>query len=470
MLAVMDAVLTRTRTAALAVAALAAVLGGCSADSGGGSQPAAPLAVFEGPSGSVEGLFPAEFFSGSYELVGEGYEFEIKPVHVDALPDWTAEEEGGAEGHFTLELRDAAGAALRRVPFDAAQHYVNNDGSEDGFFVFWLHRPPVYDSYAIYRDGQEQLVVQRSAHAPTAVISGVSEGQVFAYDDTIELGVELHDEDGDELVYQLYYSTGIDNGYERLGSRLRTDRAVSLATSGLKGSKQARFAVSVSDGTRAVLVESPAFQIPYQTPEVDIKAPRDGYRFTGFRRVTLEAWIQDKDHFADDFGTHGTVVWSSNIDGVIEPESVNDSGTVQKIQFSTRLLSEGHHTLTVTATDTTGLVGTDSAPMFVQHESYVPPPPPPQFRAQDDYAETQVGETIDIDVAVNDVAEEGYNYIQVNTPPELGDAEAVQLDNGFYYIRYTALAAGRDEFTYDICTGDHDCRTATVFVTVDPAG
>ena len=79
--------------------------------------------------------------------------------------------------------------------------------------------------------------------------------------------------------------------------------------------------------------------------------------------------------------------------------------------------------------------------------------------------ETRVGETIDIDVARNDTAEAGYSYTQVDSPPELGTAEVAQLD-----IRYTALAEGQDEFTYGICKRSGDCRTATVHVTVRPAG
>ena len=382
---------------------------------------------------------------------------------------WPADriDDSYTEGFF-IEFRDAAGNAVRREPLDATE-YDNDDGTFDGFFGAWVAAPPVYDSYAILRRGEAMITVPRSPNPPTATITGVTEGQRFEHDDTITLELDLADPDGDQLTYELYYSTGPEQGYEYAGQLLGggdnwTDPVIELSAGALAGSAQARLAVSVSDGVNSVFVETPAFQIPYRTPQVDILASK-GNRFLGeVRWAEFEVRIEDRDGFYDG---QGTLVWESDLDGVIGTSAGSRART---LQFYTGKLSEGHHTLTVTATDATGLSGSASVPMYILHESYVPPPPPPQFRAQDDYAETQVGETIDIDVSINDTTEMGSDYIQVNTPPVLGTAEVVTLESGFQDIRYTALAAGRDEFQYDICTGDHDCRTGTVYVTVNPAG
>ena len=446
----------------LAMLAVAVLAAGCV---GGGSTVPSVGPVHSAPPGAPEAV-PNEYFHGSFECGSAGCQAEMDPV---VLAFWPADspEDDPTEGFF-IEFRDAAGNMVRWAGLDATE-YNDDDGTLKGFIRSWVVAPPGYASYAVLRHGEEMITVPRSPNPPTAKLTGVTAGQRFGHEDTITLELELADPDGDQLTYRPYYSTGPERGYESIGSLLgtsinKTDPVIELSAGALAGSAQARLAVSVSDGVNSTFVETPAFQIPYRTPQVELLASK-GDRFLGEGRwAEFEVRVDDRDGFYDG---QGTLVWASDLDGII---GTSAGSRVRTIQIYTRKLSEGQHTLTVTATDSTGLSGTASAPMFVLHESYTPPPPSPRFRAQDDYAKTQVGETIDIDVAVNDVAEEGYSYIQLNTAPVLGEAEAVVVTGSSEDIRYTALAAGRDEFTYDICTGDHDCRTATVFVTVDPAG
>ena len=445
-------------------------VGGSGVGGGGGSGPVD--AVFAGPSGAVEGLFPTELFGGWFEDRGAGFEVVMDPVFNDSQPDWSAEE-ADAVGHFMLELRDRAGSVVRQVPFDASQAWRNEDGSVDGFFGFWLYRAPVYDSYAIYKDGQELLAVQRSPNPPTAAISGVSEGQRFGHDDTIELQLELRDTDGDELVYFLYYSPDITQGYERLiDSRSYRDTTVTLKAGSLRGSEQARFAVSVSDGARATFVESPAFEVARHTPVVKIQAPESGYRFLGGQWATLKAHVEDIDDFADSRGTYGTVVWESDLDGIIEPSRGGDQGSLQTLQLYTPRLSEGDHTLTLTVTDTTGRTGSHSVPMQILHKSYNPPEPPP-FQAKYDNADTQTGHTTHIDILTNDILsfDVGSPRFDDNSRPELGEAEIIHDPDGYPMVAYTAHAPGEDHFRYIVCAEEDPshCTSARVHVTVSPA-
>jgi len=122
------------------------------------------------------------------------------------------------------------------------------------------------------------LKVERSANTPDVSISGVIEGQLYGIGDIINLSWAGTDLDGDALTYRVYYSTDGGNTYYNFtfygaieGSM---ENPVALETTNtnwavevdflvgiLDVSNQARFAVSVSDGTRSTFVESPVFKV-----------------------------------------------------------------------------------------------------------------------------------------------------------------------------------------------------------------
>ena len=426
------------------------------------SDASSPVVTWLGEDGSFEKVFPAEHFFGDFYFDGSRYEVEMNPVFYSLRRVRHFDED--LSSPYALEFRAADGKPLRQVPL-SVREFWNDDGTKDGYFHAVVREPPDYASYAVLYNDETLIAVERSPNPPVAEITGIAEGQFFAHEDMIALKLNLADPDGDALTYRLYYGDNI-SGYESLGSA-RTNPEVSLRAFDLKGSDQAHFGVSVSDGTRSVFVKSPEFQVQHHSPRVRIINVSDaGISFRGYVQALFQAQIDDRDGFPE-YGS--SVIWESDIDGVIEPIRVSGSFTNPEIWVETADLTEGQHTLTVTATDPAGLTSTHSVPIHILHESYTPPPPPPKFQAQDDYVETQVGATIDIHVADNDTTELGSDYIKVNSDPELGTAQAVQLDSGFYDIRYTAHTAGADTFTYGICTGDHDCRTATVYVTVLPA-
>lgn len=86
-------------------------------------------------------------------------------------------------------------------------------------------------------------------------------------------------------------------------------------------------------------------------PEVVITSPAMASRFTLGQEITFAATVTD----AHDNETTLTVVWASDRDGVI------GSG----LSFSRNNLRAGAHTITVTATDSGGLSGTDSVQIMV---------------------------------------------------------------------------------------------------------
>ena len=333
--------LTALLLAALAI--LAALAAGCTAADRAtlppSGQPPAVAGLFSPgvtviPGGTV--WYPAESFFGSVVYDGTRYTAELDRVY---FRTWPIEKlaNGQGSGVLTLEFRDAAGQALHREPLSAGKNDYQ-DGTINWSFGPILSTPPDYDSYAIFKGQDEIAVVHRSPNPPSATITGVSEGQYFSHDDSIELGLELSDPDGDELTYVLYYYS--EDVYEPLtGPRTDTDPGLEpFDVNWLRGSDAARFAVSVSDGTRSVFVETPLFRVQRHTPVVTLGS--DTYSFvTGGRWVTIEANVTDIDGYYQD---QGTAVWESDLDGVIHPGPAhNYAGENQIIELWTPNLTEG---------------------------------------------------------------------------------------------------------------------------------
>ena len=416
------------------------------------------------PASSVEPVVwvSSEFFSGRFSFDGSEYEVELDPVRSAPAVDQEASYLEG-DGRFVLELRDSQGEMLRRVRLSVGDEFLNSDGTLDGIFAGWVLNPPAYDSYAVFRESDEMVVVERSEHAPTAEITGVSEGQFFSHADTITLDLGGADADGDNLFYNVYYSVDPDAGFELLESD-RANPVMSFRADELPGSDAARFGVSVSDGAQSVFVESPVFRVQQHAPQPRIDAPEGGFRFVGAQQVRLQVRVAD----LDGFPSGASVVWESDLDGVIKPFSEHRYGRYREISLETSNLSEGDHLLTVTAVDPTGLMGTHSVPMHILHESYVPR----VFEVKPDFTSVRLGETTYVDVASNDIYERGFGYMELfeESLPLLGEAEVVQHPEfDIPLIKYTAYTQGEDRFEYTVCTPHDYCNTARVKITVEPA-
>ena len=221
-----------------------------------------------------ESSVSSDIFAGSVLLTG-AVEFdpvfsEFKPV---SYPDTSKRvRESRFLEDYVLELRDASGMAIRSVPFKAIT--VIGDGiSADGtrhsvishVFRFVVSDPPVYESFAVMKDGVELGSVSRSRNAPSISVSGPSSGDVFSNDETVSVSWVGSDADGDELVYRVYYSTNGGSFY-RIMFRMTEATSKSFSATRLRGSSRARIGVSVSDGTRSVFAETPIFSAAGPAP------------------------------------------------------------------------------------------------------------------------------------------------------------------------------------------------------------
>ena len=218
----------------------------------------------------------SDMFDGSVSLTGTA-DVEFEPVfslnrRVGCRLCISPVASGGGDhiGGYVLELRDASGMAIRSVPFNVLT--ITGDGElDDGTpvsvlrntFEFVVSDPPVYESFAVMRDGVELGSVSRSRNAPSISVSGPS-WDMFDDDGTISVSWVGSDADGDDLVYRVFYSTNGGSFYRRMF--YTKDTSKSFSATRLRGSSRARIGVSVSDGARSVFAETPVFSVAGHAP------------------------------------------------------------------------------------------------------------------------------------------------------------------------------------------------------------
>ena len=212
----------------------------------------------------------SDIFAGSVLLSSSGAAagVEFRPVF-----SWNRSPVASGDGDYVLELRDSSGAAIRSVRFDAyeAMAVVSSGGNalpreeRRASFAVVVSDPPVYESFAVMRDGVEVGSVSRSRNAPSISVSGPSSGDVLSNDGTVSVSWVGSDADGDDLVYRVYYSTDGGSTY-RILSLMTEATSKSFSATRLEGSSRARIGVSVSDGTRSVFAETPIFSAAGPAP------------------------------------------------------------------------------------------------------------------------------------------------------------------------------------------------------------
>ena len=248
------------------------VASGCSRASGDLSESACPPA----PDGS--GLL-SEYFEGYIEY-SDPYSDNVIPISaelarphsgLDALGD-TVSKGVEDEDEFVLELRDALGRSLKSINFyvqpaitvyDADPDRPISPPSKSANFDFFVRNPIDYTSVTILYEGNELEIEEHSANTPCLSVSWPTEEQTFDESDHIPISFEATDADGDELRYTIFYSD--DGGrfywWEETALMENSFSSVMISAAALDSSDQARLAVSVTDGKRSMVWESPIFTV-----------------------------------------------------------------------------------------------------------------------------------------------------------------------------------------------------------------
>ena len=395
----------------------------------------------------------SDMFAGSVLLSSSGAAtgVEFRPVF-----SWNRSPVASGDGDYVLELRDASGAVIRSVRFDAYESMavMSSDGSalpreeRRASFAVVVSDPPVYESFAVTRDGVEVGSVSRYRNAPSISVSGPSSGDVFSNDGTVSVSWVGSDADGDDLVYRVYYSTDGGSTY-RILSLTTEATSKSFSAMLLEGSSRARIGVSVSDGTRSVFAETSVFSVAGHAPEVWIESPAAGAVFAEEQGFVLDASGYD---IEDGLLAASALSWTSSIDGNL--------GTGKFVVLSASDLTLGSHTITLTATDSDQMTATASVDITIARRNMLPV-------ANDDEAFGGLEETLRIDVLANDVDIEGdfdLSTLTIDNRPRLGIAEVVMTQTGMPVIEYSPITGGEDTFTYYVCDGLYRCDTAEVTV------
>ena len=265
------------------------------------------------------------------------------------------------------------------------------------------------------------------------------------------------------MTFTVQYSTDDGISYKTI-SLNQESMDLTAPRTRLAGSTQARVRVIASDGTRSTTAESPRFTVANNLPWVRIRHPNDlrvfgGYNrigFGGYNRIALDAVAFD----TEDGKLEGsTITWSSSIDGQL--------ATTGYAWISTDDLSTGRHTLTATATDSSGQTASAEITIVVNDANDAPV-------AEDDVEHAVVGRAAMINVVTNDTDTEAdinpYS-LTIVTPPSLGVATVGAHDIADpAVIRYAAATAGVDVLVYRICDRMHQCSTWNAEVAIVSLG
>lgn len=372
----------------------------------------------------------------------------------------------GGIGDYSLEFRDATGGVLLSVPFQAGELHAPSTGSDSLafeqssqeirpsirrlYFSFKVESPPAYDELAIMFDGAEIAVFEASANAPSvSITNGPTEGQSFGGASEFSVSWDSIDLDGDDLLFDVYYS--VDGGLNYEPFYLNYNQSsMSVDTSELAGSQRARFGISVSDGLLSSFAETPVFSIARHRPQATIQTPASGTVFEKPRTIVFRA-----DGFDLEDNRSLEYIWQSNLDGTL--------GTGSRLAVSSDRLSTGEHTITLTATDSDNMTATASVDIVVREQIILPQP-------VDDHAFAIIDQTILIDVLINDIDTTSVlnqATLSVSSSPSLGTARVLTLPQGYPLVEYTASSQGQDTLAYSVCDINYNCYTAQVAITTE---
>ena len=314
-----------------------------------------------------------EFFSGDWTSApSDGAAAQTRVAPTLRLQPTSTPTETSGDGDYVLEMLDAQDQVLRSVPF-AATVSVDNTGPQQTAtpmrerWVLAIKDPPDYDSYRIKRLSQVIATMQRSAAAPVVSVTSPTAGQVLDTE-AVQFSWTATDADGDDLTYLVQYSADAGSNYRTIAvdldsMTLRRDRNT------LAGSTQAKIRVVASDGARSTVAESAVFTLAESPPEVSILSPGGGSLVAGPRTLLVEASARDaEDGRLDGF----SIGWTSSLDGAL--------GTGATIEVAAADLSEGTHTITATAIDSSSMQASASATVTVRRDNR-PPVPRRRLRA-----------------------------------------------------------------------------------------
>lgn len=258
-------------------------------------------------------------------------------------------------GDYSIQFRNAAGSALLTVPFQPLGLTYGPEPTTPDLVPFLVQVPadPAIRQVALLHGNTVLATRIASANPPSVQVLFPNGGETVSTD-SVTFRWQGSDPDGDPLAYDVQFSADGGANWETIVLRLTSD-SFEIRQHHLAGTAKGMIRVIASDGFHTAFDTSNAtFTVPNHNPWVTLLAPTPGSLLTGAQQVLFLAQVLDPDGPAID---EAKIEWRSSLDGVL--------GTGSSLQRSATTLSEGIHTISVTATDSGGAAATASVNIVV---------------------------------------------------------------------------------------------------------
>lgn len=247
-------------------------------------------------------------------------------------------------GSYSIRIEDSQGTVLGTYPFEP----ITFSGGELGGFSLTLPKDPSARRIHLLHNGQVLATRQASASPPTVTVTAPNGGETLN-GTASNFAWNASDADGGPLNFTIEYSIDSGNTWTMLTTEWESN-TYPVDLTKLRSSSQALIRVTASDGFNSSSDQSNStFIVPSHGPQVGVLTPEADHVYVGDQPVALSGFAVDPD---EGILTGTKLSWTSNLNGPL--------GTGESLSLSALTLQEGTHTITVTATDSTGLAGSAS--------------------------------------------------------------------------------------------------------------
>ncbi len=293
-----------------------------------------------------------------------GEEAELDPWAILQRPEGF--DDGAGEGAYQLRLVSVSATVLFTRSFDVETSMpsllpgVPASGVQDDETLSFYEILP-WDSETAFVQAWHggTMLAERavSAHAPVVEVTSPGSGASWSADGEYTIEWTANDDDGDSLWFDVAFSRDGGTTWEVFATRLEE---IHLDASGdqFAGTDQAMLRVFASDGLLTSQATVGPFSIASKSPQAVIALPQAGGTVPPRMQVLLKGYAHDPE---DGMLNSEALSWSSDQDGAL--------GTGSQVLTE---LSQGLHTITLTATDSDTNPGTATINVFVGYKVYLP--------------------------------------------------------------------------------------------------
>jgi hypothetical protein len=242
---------------------------------------------------------------------------------------------------YSIELQDEQGETLAEYPFAPKELTIHEADEVIALIGEVIPYADGTQRIVIVKDGTDLASRSVSSNSPEVEVVFPNGGEVLGPENaTVQW--EGSDPDGDELSFYVLYSDDDGDTWRPIGADI-TGNEFQVNFSELPGTEDALFRVMTSDGVNTAEDSSDAaFTVEQKSPVARILSPGENSVYSTRQTVMLIGEASDAE---DVYLNDDSLEWKSDIQGEL--------GTGHSLAV-TRLMP-GNHTITLTATDGTGM-------------------------------------------------------------------------------------------------------------------